>query len=236
MSSGNPKSVDMRGLLGKRDRQILSDVLLYRLTTNELVGTRQLVGLSANAVTKVTARLVRDKWLRPHSLFEKRVYFVPGKSMVSHYGLPVSRMQPLGTQALASHLSVATYCLDASRQFQLLSPNQFSTDWSWIPNKLRALPHAIIRADDKLQVRTLRVDLGGTPVHVATKCIQDINLRRNIPGYKQLQAERALINVVLTPTESKKQAIVSAIQKCSWPVNTRFDVTVVPVLCRLLTR
>ena len=236
MKSGNSqRQTALRDQLGKRDRSILADVLLYRLITNEIVGARHLPGLSANAVTKVTARLVRDKWLQSHSLFEKCVYFGPGKSCARQYGLPASRVLPFGTQALASHLSIASYCLEPSKQYQLLSTHQFTNSWSWIPQKLRILPHAVQQSEDKLQLRILRVDLGGTPVHVATKCNQDINLRREVTGYAQLLADRKLVYVVLTSTDSKKQAIMLALQKRRWPVNTRFEVAVIPALCRLLS-
>ncbi len=235
MSFGNSNGSSNRRSLGKRDRQIISDVVRYRMTTNEIVRTQYLPDAVPNAVSKITSRLVDGGWLTRHSLYDNRDYFTPGKRLCGQFGLPISRCRPLGTQSLASHLSVSAYCIRANPQYRLLDEANFATTWFWIPEKLRTLPCVVESSSQETALRLVRVDLGGTPAHVAMKCHRDMNVRCNVAGFPKLLAERRLVLVVLTSTESKKELLVSALRKGDWPVNTRLEVFVVPELCYLIS-
>ena len=234
MKSGNSIASSGRQSLGKRDRTILSDVIRYRLTTNEIVQARYLPTAVPNAVSKITSRLASTGWLTRRSLFDNRAYFTPGRQLCMHFGLPVSRSRPLGPQTLATALSIANYCQLSSPSHQLLDEKDYASSWTWIPKKMRTLPGAIDPHSDSVILRLVRVDLGGTPDHVATKCAHDIKIRSNIEGFRNLLKPRCLVVVVLTTTENKRQLIMRAIQKRSWPENTRFEVVVISDLCPLL--
>ena len=225
----------MRERPGKRDQAILADAMHYRLTTNEFVRERFLPDSTENATTKVTSRLVRDGWLSSHTLVDKRLYFTPGSLCVKQFGVPPSRLRPLGVQALATSLSIASYCLDPGRQGQLLGSKLFENAWSWIPVKLRSRPYTVDAVEGVPTLKIIRVDLGGNPEHVANKCVHDLKVRCDIPGFKSLLSQRRFVLVVLTTTESKKQLIMRSLQKRTWPNNTRFEIVEISDLCKLLS-
>lgn len=237
MNSG--KSHD-RKRLGKRDRAILQDVRRYRVLTNELVHLRHLASISMNATTKVTQRLTEAGWLARQEYTGGRWYFVAGKKLCQQHGLPLSRTRPLGTQSLTTTLALADYCLKAAPNLCLLHGHEIQARWSWITPKLQHLPHAIepefgTNSPASPLLRLIRVDLGGTPAHVAQKCKQDFKARTSLSGFAQLLRDRHLLYVVLTATETKKQLIIRELKKREWPNGTRFEVAVVPELCLLLT-
>lgn len=239
MKSGSDKSNVSRRALGKRDRQILKDVVRYRVLTNDLVRFRYLPGSSINAATKVTSRLADSGWLQRHDYLDGRLYFVPGPALCQSLGLPKNRVRPLGTQTLVTAMALVHYCVQAAPDLQLQSQEEIAKDWNWIPQKHRSIAHAVGISEDSTktsssQLRLVRVDLGGTPSHVAQKCQHDMKVRVT-KGYTQLLSESRLLYVVLTATESKKQLIMREIKKRIWPAGTRFEIVIVDELCLLLT-
>lgn len=235
MKSGKPPSGGSRQQLGKRDRTIVADVVRYKLTTNELIHQRYLPEASINAVTKITSRLTAAGWLQRHTLVGSQLYFVPSRTTCRHFALPISRCRPLGLQTLATSLTIAQYCQTLSQGYRLVDSGDLELYWAWIPPKLRTLPYAMFPGGDTGQLRPIRVDLGGTPDHVATKCAHDIKLRQQVGGFRALLSERRLVYVVLTSTNTKKDLIKSALQKRDWPNNMRFEVVEIPDLCWLLS-
>ncbi len=235
MKSGKSPSGSRRQQLGKRDRAIVADVIRYRLTTNELIHQRYLPQANINAVTKITSRLTAAGWLQRHTLVGSQLYFVPSRTACRHFALSISRCRPMGLQTLATSLSIAQYCQTLSQGYRLVDSGDLELYWSWIPPKLRRFPYAMLPGADAVQLRPIRVDLGGTPEHVATKCAHDIKLRQQVGGFRALLSERRLVYVVLTSTDTKKDLIKSAIQNRDWPDNTRFEVVEIPDLCWLLS-
>jgi hypothetical protein len=132
-------------------------------------------------------------------------------------------------------MSIVAYCTRAVPRYRLLDQADFTSSWSWIPEKLRTLPYVVESNSPETALRLVRIDLGGTPAHVAMKCDRDMHVRCNVPGFRKLLADRRLVLVVLTSTESKKELLVAALKKGDWPVNTRLDVFVVPELCFLIS-
>ncbi len=235
MKSGKSPSRGNHRQLGKRDRAILADVIRYRLTTNELIHQRYLPQASINAVTKITSRLTTAGWVQRHTLVGSQLYFVPSRTACRHFALPISRCRPLGLQSLATSLSIAQYCQTESQGYRLVDSGDLELRWPWIPPKLRTIPYAMLPGSDAGQLRPIRVDLGGTPEHVANKCTHDIKLRQQVGGFRALLNERRLMYVVLTSTKIKKDFIKSALQKRNWPDNMRFEVVEIPDLCWLLS-
>ncbi len=239
MKSGKPSKRSIRLHLGKRDRAILDEVVRYRVLTNELVHLRHLPFASINAATKVTHRLTEGGWLQRYEYICGRWYFVPGKKLCQHLGLPSARVRPLGCQTLVTAMALAHYCLKAALGCKLLRSDELARDWQWIPDKLRTLPHAVDAAIDTGHeqtslLRLIRVDLGGTPAHVAQKCLYDFKQRLPLREFTRRLVQRQLIYVVLTATETKKQLIMRELKKRQWPTGARFEISVVPELCFLL--
>jgi len=239
MKFGNAKSRTSRRELGKRDREILKDLVRYRVLTNDLIRFRHLPKSNINATTKVTSRLADSGWLQRHDYLHGRLYFVPGLALCQSLGLPRNRIRPLGTQTLVTAMALANYCLQTAPEVQVQSQEEITRDWNWIPQKHRTLAHAIETSGDSTtgsatQLRLIRVDLGGTPAHVAQKCQHDMKARL-AKGYTELLSERRLLYVVLTTTEAKKLLIMHELKKRSWPAGARFEIAIIDELCLLLT-
>lgn len=214
-----------REQLGSRDRRIMADVVRYRLTTNEIVRWCYVPTGSANAATKITGRLVRQGWLNAYPLVDKRLYFVPGKSLVRTLGLPAGRTRPLGVQSLATHLSLANFCKSGTTPYQLLDDAGIAERFPWIPQPLRSTAHVVSVGHDR-SLRLIRVDFGGTADYVAKKCRAELSRRESVPGFAKLLSAKQLVLVVLTATECKCDLIKQAIQKLSWPPTIRLQVVV----------
>jgi hypothetical protein len=231
-SRGNPspKSKD----LGARDRRILNDVVRSRVVTNESIRQAHLPESSANATTKVTSRLVKCGWLKPFEFQERRQYFVAGPRLIKLFGLPVNRGRPLGPQALAIQLSILEFCNTLKPALRLMLDKEMTLMLGSLTNKQMATPHAVEAGNVQGPLRIIRVDLGGTPTHVAKKLAMDIKIRESQPSYAKLLTQRSLILVVLTSTDTKKAFIEDAIRKRKWPAGIRINVIVVPCLISLI--
>lgn len=235
MNSGKPKSSrSSRKTLGSRDRRILDDAIRFRLLTNEAIHRLHLPSVQPNAITKVTARLVKQEWLVAHQFAAKTQYFVPGTKAIRSFGLPASRSRVLGPQALATYLAIIEYAMSASDHLRILTDSELSHLLNDESKGYRSLMHAVEQVPVDGLIRVIRVDLGGSPSHIAQKLNSDIQKRISHLWYASLLAHRKLIFVVLTPSPSKKTAIETAIRKRVWPNGIRFSVHVTPILCTLV--
>ena len=104
----------------------------------------------------------------------------------------------------------------------------------WIDVTLLTSPQVVETAEQVSTLRLIRVDLGGTPEHVAKKCLHDVTVRQAKPDFNQLVANSRFVLVVLTPTDSKQEQVKKSISKWKWPNGMRFQVFVVPELVQFL--
>jgi len=217
-----------------RDYRILDDVIRFRLITNEAIAKTHLAELKSNATVKVTRRLVRSGWLQSYAFVGRRLYFVAGTRLVQQFGLPANRCQPLGPQSLATQLSTLEYCISQRPVLKLLVEKEIDSILGRASKEQRSLPLAIEQEFKDTLLRLIRVDLGGTPAHVAKKLASDIRVRESHEAYARLIAARNLIVVVITSTDAKKSFIEDAIRKRKWPAGIRFNVAIVHCLSNLL--
>ena len=220
----------LRSQLGRRDRSILSDVIRYRLTTNEFLFERYFKQLQPNAVAKISARLVRQGWLMAYPLIDRQQYFVAGLTLVKAYGLPASRTRPLGPQALLTHFAIAKYCFTSGLQIRFVEDTEFPIDFPTLAPQSHRGIHVIESTDGVTTFRNVRVDLGGTPEHVTRKCVADLATRQNDHAFNRIVADKRFVAVVLTATPAKQNLIQRALSKRTWPKGMRFQVYVIPEL------
>jgi hypothetical protein len=90
---------------------ILDHVLRYRMTTNQVVERLYFPAQKYNAVTKVTARLRRDRLLSKFVLCHPRVYFTLGPRAAQDLGVSPGRTCPLGPQSLPTEYAVLAYAV-----------------------------------------------------------------------------------------------------------------------------
>lgn len=224
----------LRADLGARDRRIIDEVIRLRVLTNESVRALFLPTSGLNAATKVTARLAKQGWLNPFEFIDRCQYFVAGQKTVQTFGIPTSRVRPLGPQALASHLAMLDFVSRSTPRLRVMTEREIALLVSNEVETNRGIPHAVEMTGSSQMLRLVRVDLGGTPAHLVSKLNSDIRSRVANSQYASLVAGKKLVLVTLTATETKKSLIETTIRKKSWPSGLRFSVFVAPVLCQLL--
>ena len=233
MNSGKSKDHNgSRRELGSRDRKIIDAVVRLRVLTNDSVQHLFLSQAKANATIKVTSRLVKTGWLKTCELEGRRQYYVPGVKAVRTLGLPASRSRSLGPQALATQLTLLDFVSLTLPRLWVLTDKEINAVVPDATKQQRAMPLALESETDDGPVRLIRVELGGSPVHVAKKLETDIRIRSTHPYFAGLIVRRRLIMVVLTSTETKKSLIEAAVANRKWPKGIRFNVTVVRVQTR----
>ena len=178
MNSGSQTNARLtRKELGARDRKIIDTVIRLRILTNDAVEQLFLSEANANATIKVTCRLVKSGWLKSSELVGRRQYFLPGLKTIRSFGLPACRSRPLGPQALATQLALVEYVTTTRPTLRVLTENEIIALVANATKQQRALQHALEYGIEEGPMRLLRVDLGGSPVHVAKKLEADEKLK-----------------------------------------------------------
>ena len=185
-------------------------------------------GQSLNAVSKVTARLCKQRLLSRYPLFPPQDYFVLGAKSIQILGLPASRTLPLGPQALPMDYAVLLYAANGNKQ--RLTVSELRKSASWLPDNLRRSPYCI-GIDNLLEL--VRVDLGGSARNIAKKLSADCSKRLEIPEFKQLINNGLFQLVVLTTTNAKARLIRQAIDSLTWTKGIRLHLAMIPDLAQL---
>jgi hypothetical protein len=82
----------------------------------------------------------------------------------------------------------------------------------------------------------VRVDLGGSPNHVAKKTARDCSRRIDIPEFRKLVDDQRFQLVVLTTTTAKARLIRQAMEGLSWESNLRLHIATISRLTFLHLR
>jgi hypothetical protein len=219
--------------LNPRDQLVLDQIARYRLTTNAVLRVTLFPQTKANAVVKVTARLVRDGWLHAFPFIGSRVYFALTPSAARRNGVGEERAATLGPQALPTEAAVLEYCLAGSRKRHRLTATELAEKVPWLPAALRVAPHAL-DADGHLEL--IRVDLGAPADHVARKCLADITRRLAVPECERLVRAGRLRLIVLTPSAEKAAAVRRSLAAKELPETLTVHLAVIPDLLHLEAR
>ncbi len=214
-----------------RDQSIVQMTDRYRIGTNAAYRRLIFAEQSLNAVTKVTARMCRQGWLQRYPLIPPEDYFTLGPQAVRQFGYAPRRTEPLGPQALPIDYAVLLYATHGERS--RLMTSELTELAPWLPAELLHTPYCRT-AGGVLEL--IRVDLGGSPQHVARKAAVDCSRRLEIPEFQQLVDQQRFQLVVLTTTASKARLIRQAIEDLSWQFNVRLHLTVIPRLTLLHLR
>lgn len=211
--------------MSPRDEQLVLFTDRYRLGTNQAFQRALFTGQSLNAVTKVTARLCRQGLLNRYPLIPPEDYFTPGPAACRQLGLAIRKSEPLGPQSLPIDYAVLLYCTHGQRS--RLSHTELTTAMPWVTEDLLHLPYARTTAG---LLELIRVDLGGTPQHVAKKAAADCSRRLELPEFQQLVQHDQFQFVILTTTTSKARLIRQAMQGLAWNSTVRLHLATIPRL------
>ena len=214
-----------------RDQTIIELTNRYRIGTNAAYRHLAFDGQSMNAVTKVTARLCRQGLLQRYPLIPPEDYFTLGPRSASQLGLSPRRTEPLGPQALPIDYAVLLYATNGDRT--RLMPAELKQAATWMPKELTHAPHC---KTSKGILELVRVDLGGSPQHVAKKSAADCSRRMEVPEFQQLVTGDRFQLVVLTTTSSKARLIRQAMESVPWAHDIRLHLAMIPRLTQLQLR
>lgn len=214
-----------------RDQTIIDLTNRYRIGTNAAYRRLAFDGQSMNAVTKVTARLCRQGLLQRYPLIPPEDYFTLGPRSVRQLGLSQKRTEPLGPQSLPIDYAVLLYATNGDRT--RLVPAELKQAAAWMPKKLTHVPHC---KTSKGILELIRVDLGGSPQHVAKKSAADCSRRMEVPEFQKLVATDRFQLVVLTTTSSKARLIRQAMESMPWTHDIRLHLAMIPRLTQLQLR
>lgn len=217
----------------KRDKAILDHILRYRLTTNAVLHRTLFPEQSMNAVTKVTARLCQRGLLRRYPLVPPETYFTAGPEAVRQFGVPSRRTEPLGPQALPIDYAVLIYATHGKHSCRRMTSDELAAYMSWLPDELTRTPYCV---GDGGRLDLIRVDLGGSPQHVARKAAADVSARLSIPELAELAATDMFQLVILTTTDDKARLISSAFESLGWSDTVRIHLAAVSRLSFLQLR
>ncbi len=205
----------------------------FRLGTNAAYHRAIFAGQSCNAVTKVTSRLCRQGWLRRYPLLPPEDYFTLGPTAVRDLGYPTRRTEPLGPQALPVDYAVLLYATLGEHARQRLTMEELSVQFAWMPTEIMHAPYCQSRSG---LLELVRVDLGGSPYHIARKVAAACSSRLQYAEFQQLLDEQRFQFVILTATGSKAKLLRASIDELSWPAKLRIHLTTIPRLTQLQLR
>ncbi len=216
-----------------RDAEFVNFTIRYRMGTNKAYGAQLLPGRSPNAVAKVTARLCSLGLLTSYPLVPPENYFRLGAKAVKSLGLSPRNSDPLGPQSLPIDYATLIYATQSKTPKRRLSPQDLIEYTPWMPEELRVSPYCVA-ADGRLDL--VRVDLGGSPQHVARKVAAAAHQRLNIPTLADLAAQSRFQIVVLTTSTQKAKYITKALEATDCVDAVCIHLAVIPQLSLLLLR
>jgi len=217
----------------KRDKEIIDFIIRYRLGTNASIHKTIFADQSINAVTKVTARLCASGLLRRYPLLPPENYFTIGPDAVRQFGISARRTEPLGPQALPTDYAVLMFATHSKQPRRRLAVDELAEYTPWLPEELRRAPYCL---NDDGSLELVRVDLGGSPQHVARKTAADIAARLEVSELAELAASGRFQLVILTTTNEKSKLIASAIEAQGWSQAVRIHMAVIQRLSYLQLR
>ena len=115
-----------------------------------------------------------------------------------------------------------------------LTPTELVARYPWTPQSIRSQPHCLAGQPPTEVLESIRVDLGGSPDHIARKCDADLQIRIGTAAFYKLLAAHQFRAIVLTGTTEKSAAIERSLSQHLWPSNYKFHIAVVPELLQLI--
>lgn len=220
-------------LFRPRDAAFVNFTFRYRIGTNRAYAKCLLAGRSLNAVSKVTARLCANGLLTRFMLIPPECYFRLGAKAVNSLGLSPRNIEPLGPQSLPIEFATLVYATQSETAKRRLSHLDLTEYAPWMPEEFRTLPYCVA-ADGRLEL--IRVDLGGSPQHVARKTSIAVHEHLKLPELADLAATKRFQVVLLTTSSQKAAFIAKALDSSDIAGAIPIHIAVVSQLSLLLLR
>lgn len=220
----------------ERDAAIFEHLRRFHLTTAEILHRLFFPGVGLNAVRKVTARLIREKKIRPCPLFEQRKYFTLTPGQAARMGEDRSIGTPFATQGLVNAYGVLLFAIETGTQ--PFTKKEFESKFpELVIRGVIARNYYIDRepVEDGIKNRLgfVLVDYGTSPLTIRKK-VHHITARAyTLPAFaKLIQGDHFIIGI---PTPSQAKAgIIRAVLEEDGPGNVRYRIVTSPELGELL--
>ncbi|MCC7334675.1 MAG: hypothetical protein IT422_06245 [Pirellulaceae bacterium] len=219
--------------IGDRDSDILEHIARYRLTTRDVLHRLFFSDSEPNAVTKVTSRLVKHRFLNRFDLPLGRSYFVFGPNAMRIFNVAGNKSKAMGPQSLAENLGMLYFCCAQEELHERLLVREMFENFGRITGKkLKLASFYIDQTTGTPTLSQMRVDLGGPAAHVIRKCRAYLETAASNQIFSELITHQRFMITLITSTKSKAQDLEDTLLRHTWPV--RFRVEVVPELGTLL--
>src|SRR3954469_8656357 len=198
----------------ERDAAILDHLKRYHLTTPEILHGLFFPGVGINPVRKVTARLCRERRIRPCRLFDQRKYFILTPREAVRLGEHRSIARPFEYQGLVNAFGVLSYCVQTGTK--KFTPKEFHEKFPELVIPGVRLGNYYIDIEETPEGRKAR--LGFMVVDHASGENEILRKLRNIatrgytkPEFTALIQKGNFVNAIITPTASRAEAIRAAL-------------------------
>lgn len=219
-----PKKRTKHPRLVDRDYEILDHIARYRLTTREVLHRLFFSDSEVNAVTKVTSRLVENRFLNRFDLHSGKSYFVFAPNSARLLGISLKKTKALGPQALVQNYGILQFCCLSEHPRERLLVQELAQRFTDLRGKhLRAGSFYIDSQSGETRLASIRVDHGGPSAHLVRKCRADLE---NIVSNKAIAAlisEQRFMFAILTANEQKVRDIQETLKRQTWPVQFRVE-------------
>ena len=203
----------------KRDAAIMEHLKRYHLTTPEVLHRLFFPGVGLNAVRKVTGRLVRERRIRPCSLFDQRKYFILTPREAVRLGEHRSVARKFEYQGLVNAYGVLSYCVQTGTK--KFTPKEFREQFPELVIPGVRLANYYIDTEfigdgetpegRKSRLGFMLVDYG-TSEQTILKKLRKIAVRGfTLPAFTRLIQRGNFVNAIIAPTVAKAEAIKAAL-------------------------
>lgn len=203
----------------ERDAAIMEHLRRYHLTTPEVLHRLFFPGVGLNAVRKVTGRLVRERRIRPCSLFDQRKYFILTPREAVRLGEHRSVARKFEYQGLVNAYGVLSYCVQTGTK--KFTPKEFREQFPELVIPGVRLANYYIDTEfigdgetpegRKSRLGFMLVDYG-TSEQTILKKLRKIAVRGfTLPAFTRLIQRGNFVNAIIAPTVAKAEAIKAAL-------------------------
>lgn len=216
-----------------RDRRILEHVGRYRLTTADVLHARFFATLdAAKAVIKRLAASRGRQLLQARPLgVGRRVYYHLTAAGVREIGVPASRAEALGPQALPEAYAILVHCCKHSRDRQIFTRAELSAH-----PLLRDAPpgnYYLEQIDEhRSRLTQLVIDHRTEHTRLLQKCRKILREAEEIASLVRLIDQGVFGLTVLTLHDEKKKAVEFDLERRPLPVHVSVDV--IPFLSEII--
>jgi hypothetical protein len=207
-----------------RDSDILYHVVRYRMTTRDVLHKLFFSDSEPNAVTKVTSRLVKNRFLNRYDLHSGKSYFSLGPNAARIYGFSQKKCKAFGPQALVENYAILQYCIQGTVTRERLLVSELQEQIGSLKGKNFQAAKFYIDEDQVVRkLACMRVEHGGEVAHTVRKCRAELEQLVLHPAIAQLVRHQRFLVAIITSNEAKAAAVKDCIARQTWPVSFRVE-------------